>query len=481
MEPLESKETESRRYHPPGRHNPLWRHNLLWRNMGESVIYSLIAGGVFVYLLFSYGLASRAALWTDYLFFGLTACGAAVIGGLAFGFLRGYRLRGRLEDLTEAMRQLETGSLGPPLPEMGDDEIGRLARQLERIRRKWEEQVMSLQRLTASLADMETRARMNAALEERQRLARELHDSVSQQLFAISMTATAVRRTLDQDFERARRQVELIEEMAAAAQSEMRALLLHLRPVQLAGKPLALAVRELVAEMRAKVPMEIALDIDEDLPLNRGVENHLFRLLQEAMSNTFRHARASRMEIFLKRRGDAVQLLVQDNGVGFDPRAKRQTSYGLTNMEERVNELGGSLHIASAPGKGTRVDIRVPLVKGDAPPGTAAGGDAQAEVPVRSVAGGEASAVPSADGDARAEAPAAEAAGGKSPGEAQRVEGAGGETPSDAPAGVPPAGAAGGGAHGGAPVAQDAGGMTNPDAAGGTNHAEGGKAPREGG
>jgi len=264
---------------------------------------------------------------------------------------------------------------------MGGDEIGRLARQLERLRRKWEDQVTSLQRLTASLAEMETRARMNAALEERQRLARELHDSVSQQLFAISMTATAVRRTLDQDFERARRQVELIEEMAAAAQSEMRALLLHLRPVQLAGKPLALAVRELVEEMRAKVPMEIVLQIDEDLPLNRGVENHLFRLVQEAMSNTFRHARASRMEISLKRRGDAVQLLVQDNGVGFDPQAKRQTSYGLTNMEERASELGGSVRITSAPGKGTRVDIRIPLVRGEAQAVQAAGGETAQETP----------------------------------------------------------------------------------------------------
>ena len=357
------------------------RHNLLWRYMGESVIYSLLAGGAFVYLLFSYGLASRAASWADYLFFGLSACGVAVVGGLAFGFLRGYRIRGRLEDLAEAMRQLETGNLGPPLPEMGGDEIGRLARQLERLRRKWEDQVTSLQRLTASLAEMETRARMNAALEERQRLARELHDSVSQQLFAISMTATAVRRTLDQDFERARRQVELIEEMAAAAQSEMRALLLHLRPVQLAGKPLALAVRELVEEMRAKVPMEIVLQIDEDLPLNRGVENHLFRLVQEAMSNTFRHARASRMEISLKRRGDAVQLLVQDNGVGFDPQAKRQTSYGLTNMEERASELGGSVRITSAPGKGTRVDIRIPLVRGEAQAVQAAGGETAQETP----------------------------------------------------------------------------------------------------
>jgi len=164
--------------------------------------------------------------------------------------------------------------------------------------------------------------------------------------------------------------------------------------------------------------VEIALDLDEALPLNRGVEHHLFRLLQEAMSNTFRHARASRMEICLRRRGDAVQLLVQDNGVGFDPRAKRQTSYGLTNMEERVNELGGSLQIASAPGKGTRVDIRIPLVKGEAPAGSAADGATPVEAPTAEAAGGEmpaaAPAAKVADGDAPA-APAAKAAVGETP------------------------------------------------------------------
>lgn len=337
--------------------------NIVWRQMGETVVYSFLVGGTLLYLLSIHGLANWNAAWSALVSFGLSAFGVLVIGGLAFGYFRSHTIRHRLESLTASMRLLETGTPCPPLPEMGDDEIGRLAKQLERIRRKWEDQVASLQRMSANLAELETRVRINAVLEERQRLARELHDSVSQQLFAISMTATAVRRTLDQDFERARRQVELIEEMAAVAQSEMRALLLHLRPVRLEGKRLTQAVRELVDEIKAKVPMEIALHMDEDLILNKGIENHLFRLVQEAISNTLRHARASRMDITLQRRGDTVRLSVYDNGVGFDTQAKRQASYGLLNMEERVNELGGSIQVTSAPGKGTRVDVRIPLVR----------------------------------------------------------------------------------------------------------------------
>jgi NarL family two-component system sensor histidine kinase LiaS len=135
-----------------------------------------------------------------------------------------------------------------------------------------------------------------------------------------------------------------------------------LRPVHLEGNRLAQAIPELVEEMKAKVPVDIAIDMEEDLPLNKGVENHLFRIVQEALSNTLRHAKATKMDIVLQRRGDTVRLGIKDNGIGFDTLVKKQASYGMTNMEERVNELGGSLNIASAPGKGTRIEIRVPLM-----------------------------------------------------------------------------------------------------------------------
>jgi NarL family two-component system sensor histidine kinase LiaS len=118
----------------------------------------------------------------------------------------------------------------------------------------------------------------------------------------------------------------------------------------------------LVEEMKAKVPVNIALEMEEDLPLNKGVENHLFRIVQEALSNTLRHSKATKMDIVLQRRGDTVRLGIRDNGIGFDTQIKKHASYGMTNMEERVNELGGSLNIASAPGKGTRIEIRVPLM-----------------------------------------------------------------------------------------------------------------------
>ncbi|MFB9277066.1 sensor histidine kinase [Cohnella cellulosilytica] len=336
--------------------------NMVWRHMGEAVLYSLGIGALVVYLLIRYGVDGSFHSVNKAISFSLTAIGVLTVAGAAFGFWRSYPVRSRLEMLRESMVTLEKGTPSLPLPDLGKDEIGRLGEQLGKLGRKWEDQVSSLQRLSTNNAELAAQARMSAVVEERQRLARELHDAVSQQLFAISMTATAVGRTMDHDFERARRQVELIEEMASAAQSEMRALLLHLRPVHLEGKRLAQAIPELVEEMMAKVPVDIAIDIEQDLPLNKGVENHLFRIVQEALSNTLRHSKATKMDIVLQRRGEAVRLGIRDNGIGFDTQVKKQASYGMTNMEERVNELGGSLNVASAPGKGTRIEIRVPLM-----------------------------------------------------------------------------------------------------------------------
>ncbi|MBB6734869.1 histidine kinase [Cohnella zeiphila] len=335
---------------------------MVWRHIGESVLFSLVIGILVVYLLQSQGLAAPFESWSSIVVFGLSAVGMLLVAGAAYGFYRSYPIRNRVDLLRDAMLMLEKGNPVPALPPMGKDEIGELAEQLSRISRKWEEQVTSLQRLSTNNTELAAKARMSAVVEERQRLARELHDAVSQQLFAISMTATAVGRTLDNDFNKAKRQISLIEEMASVAQSEMRALLLHLRPVHLEGKKLSQAIPELVEEMKAKVPMSISLEMDDDIALSKGVENHLFRMVQEAMSNTLRHAKATKMDIALQRRGETVRLAIRDNGVGFDVLAKKQTSYGLVSMEERVTEIGGSLNVASAPGKGTRIEIRVPIM-----------------------------------------------------------------------------------------------------------------------
>lgn len=309
------------------------------KNAAETVLWLLVILGLSVLLLQGTGYLKLFALQSKAALIGLSVIALALALAAVYSYLQGLKLRAAVQRLTDQQRRKrqrvtlisEDGEAQvPPESFTEEDEA-------------WTEQV-----------------RFSAVIEERQRLARELHDAVSQQLFAISMTATAVSRTMEKDWERAKRQVQLIEEMASVAQSEMRALLLHLRPVHLDGKNLGMALRSLIDELKQKVPMKITLEADPTIKLDTEAEDHLFRIAQEALSNSLRHSKAEHLNIFLQHAGSHVRLTLQDDGQGFNLEEKKQTSYGLLTMEERVNVLGGSLKLITSPGNGVLIDIWVP-------------------------------------------------------------------------------------------------------------------------
>lgn len=336
--------------------------SLLWSYMKESVLFSLVFVAFILYFLYYHNFLAITEPWW-YMLEQAFLLIALVLGfGLIFGYWQATKIKKRLSQLQESMLFLVKGNLAYEIPPLGEDEIGKLGEQLTLISKQWEDQVNSLQRLSTNNAQLAEKAKFSAVTEERQRLARELHDAVSQQLFAISMTATALGRTILKDMNQAQRQIMLIEEMAAVAQSEMRALLLHLRPVHLEGKRLAQGISDLLQELKAKIPMEIVFEMDEEIPLSRGVEDHLFRITQEALSNTLRHSKATKTEIRLQYSHNYFRLTIRDNGIGFNLEQQKHTSYGLVSMKERVDEIGGTLQIITAPNKGTRIEIRVPIV-----------------------------------------------------------------------------------------------------------------------
>ncbi|MGO4109032.1 sensor histidine kinase [Paenibacillus sp. YAF4_2] len=313
------------------------------KHVTETILWLIIIVSLVIIVLQAIGYVQLYTFRGKWAILGLTVIGAAIAAAAVVGFLQNSKLKQAVERLSEQQRRR---SYRVTLNSAEESE-GNHANEQTESEAIWTEKV-----------------KFSAVIEERQRLARELHDAVSQQLFAISMTATAVSRTIERDWERARRQVQLIEEMASVAQSEMRALLLHLRPVHLDGKNLAAALTALVDELKQKVPMTIDLDVDDTITLKPEAEDHLFRIAQEALSNTLRHSKADRMQINLHRKGHEVRMLIKDSGIGFDLEAKKQTSYGLLTMEERVNELGGYLHMVSKPGEGTAIDISVPIEGG---------------------------------------------------------------------------------------------------------------------
>jgi NarL family two-component system sensor histidine kinase LiaS len=300
--------------------------------------------------------------WKILLFILIVSVSASSVIGMVTGYIAGNLLKKRLNVLWEAAMNLERGVLSYRVPDLGVDELGEIGWQFNRLAAKWEEQVASLQRLSNHNAELGEQLRQSAVTEERQRLARELHDAVSQQLFAIAMTTAAIKRMIGMNPQRAAQQIELVEEMAAAAQAEMRALLLHLRPATLQDRSLREAMIELLEELSQKQSLGISWEIEEIPDLPTGIEDHLFRILQEALSNTLRHARAKQIVVKLFTMQGQVRLRVADDGIGFDPDDEKMISYGLRTMRERVNELGGAMEIYSSIGQGTQIEVRIPLM-----------------------------------------------------------------------------------------------------------------------
>lgn len=199
--------------------------------------------------------------------------------------------------------------------------------------------------------------------QERHRIARELHDSVSQQLFAAAMLLSTLQMEEDKVSDELKPQIDLINSIIGEAQSEMRALLLHLRPVKLDGKSLKQGIEQLLEELKSKVPIKITHDI-EDIKLTEVVEDHLFRILQELLSNVLRHSEAKELEVYFKKSEDFYQLRFIDDGTGFDMNKKKNSGFGLVNIRERIEGLGGNVRIISFPNQGTSIEIRVPLITG---------------------------------------------------------------------------------------------------------------------
>lgn len=210
-------------------------------------------------------------------------------------------------------------------------------------------------------AQLYERSRELTVIEERNRLAREFHDAVSQTLFSMVFTARSAATLLERNPEAARAQVAELEELAQDAQREMRSLIFQLRPAELEREGLISTLSKHVEVLRRVYAADIEIAVTGECRLTAHAEKEVFRIAQEAMSNALKHSAAAHVWIRLSMDGDRVGLEVQDDGKGFDPQAVGgQTRLGLTSMRERVHLLGGVLAIDSAPGSGTIVSMEVP-------------------------------------------------------------------------------------------------------------------------
>ncbi len=206
------------------------------------------------------------------------------------------------------------------------------------------------------------RSQQAASLEERQRLARELHDSVSQALYGIALGTRTAKTLLERDATRAGEPLDYVLQLAEAGLAELRALIFELRPESLETEGIVAAFQKQVAALEARHAIEVEADLGEEPEIPIGVKEALYRIGQEALHNTVKHARATKVRLGLSTDGPTLVLEVQDNGMGFDPDEEYPGHLGLQSMRERARALGGRFEIRSAAGEGTHIRLELPVV-----------------------------------------------------------------------------------------------------------------------
>jgi signal transduction histidine kinase len=269
---------------------------------------------------------------------------AVVPVGVLFGLLASRRLVRRVRRLERATLAVADGDYTVTLPASGRDEVSQLEANFTIMTRQ----------LVSALAAERQRATGDARAVERARIAREIHDAISQHLFALRMIAAGMRRA-----DPGNQQARTIERISEDALRDMQALLTELRPASLDGAGLAPALQEICAAYDDRLGVIVDASLD-DVAVPAPVEHALLRITQEACVNAVRHGNARRIAVSMTRQDGHVELAVRDTGSGFDPAAQHAGS-GLAHIRDRVAELGGTVDIDSAPGHGTAITVRVPV------------------------------------------------------------------------------------------------------------------------
>jgi signal transduction histidine kinase len=229
-----------------------------------------------------------------------------------------------------------------------------------------DEKVISVLAAHAAIAIENARlfeaSRELSVIEERNRLARELHDAMTQNLFSLSLTAEAAGGLVRSDPARAEAEIERVRQLARETQGELRSLVFELRPPNLEADGLVATVRKDLEVLGRAHGLRADLQVDGTPVLDSAVEIELYRIVQEALNNAVRHAQAKSVTVDVDAGDGTVTITVHDDGVGFDPgaRAIRERRLGLTSMRERAESLGGKVVVDSAPGSGTTVRVEVP-------------------------------------------------------------------------------------------------------------------------
>jgi NarL family two-component system sensor histidine kinase LiaS len=283
-----------------------------------------------------------------------------VLGQMAISYRFGQRTQRKIDQLQVVMKQASAGNWDLRMPEVEGDAFSGVNREFNLMLGQLEARLKLLQQLGERDIMDEVSSQEAAVLEERKRLARDLHDTVSQQLFALHMSASSLPKLLERDAEHAQRVMEQLIAMSSSAQRQMRGLIAQLRPMELQGRTLEEALERWFPDYCRQNGIQGTLEIQVRGALSDAKEHQLFLIIQEAMANVIKHAEAQSVRLFLGETDHQISLLIEDNGLGFRGEQVRAGAYGLSTMQERAQKLGGEAEIVTKPGSGTRVRVWFP-------------------------------------------------------------------------------------------------------------------------
>ncbi len=271
----------------------------------------------------------------------------------------------RLYAITQMSRRYADGDLSARIQDTRDDEVGRLALQFDAMADALAQNIEVLQSLAQSNADLALQAEQAAIRAERHRISRDLHDAIAQRLFSLSVSTKALPSLISQNIERGVQQAQVIADIAEQTLLDLRALLVELRPSSLLQQGLADSLRRMFQQWESlqRVRVDAAL-MFTGRHLPAPIEDAVYQIVQEALSNIAQHATASLVEISLVEGKNQLTLSISDNGQGFDPQFQPHKShFGLVSMRERSAMFGGTFSVESMAGRGTTLQVILPLVE----------------------------------------------------------------------------------------------------------------------
>lgn len=285
-----------------------------------------------------------------------------LIVSIITGYIAGVRLQRRLDILHESMMQVSKGDWSVRISNEDDASIARLYSDFNVMMQKMEHKLKLLQKVSEQQVVEHERHSEAIIQEERKRLARDLHDTVSQQLFAMHMASSSLPKVMEMDAERGKVVIEHLIHISHAAQRQMRGLIAQLRPIELDGRSLQEALERWFPDYCNQNGLQGKIEIQLDTGLSDAKEHQCFLMIQEAMANVVKHAQARQVTLSMHEIQHRLLLVVADDGKGFDMnKAARVSSYGLSTMRERIDKLGGTMDVISQPGAGTTIRVHIPL------------------------------------------------------------------------------------------------------------------------